>query len=85
MYVVGTEKNRPKQMFKLVDKKIFKYFTLKKCDNLDLFRPISQPKHMLWVLIRTVSMRSSFEHPEQMLKLLDKKKSIILSLKKLSI
>ena len=24
---------------------------------------ISQPKHMLWVLKRTVSMRRSFQHP----------------------
>ena len=34
---------------------------------------ISQPKHMLWVLIRTVSMRQFFEHPKRMFKLLGKK------------
>ena len=33
---------------------------------------ISQPKDMLWVLKRTVSM-SSFEHPKHMLKLMGKK------------
>ena len=36
-YVVGAQKNRPKQMFKLVSKKFFKYFTLRRYDNLDLF------------------------------------------------
>ena len=34
---------------------------------------ISQPKHMLWVLIRTVSMRRSLEHPKHMFKLMGKK------------
>ena len=34
---------------------------------------ISQPKHMLWVLKRTVSMDSSFEHPKHMLKLMGKR------------
>ena len=33
---------------------------------------ISQPKHILWVLKRTVS-DGSFEHPKQMFKLMDKK------------
>ena len=28
----------------------------------------SQPKHMLWVLKRTVSIRRSFEYPQHMLK-----------------
>ena len=31
---------------------------------------ISQPKHMLWVLKRTIS---SFEHPKHILQLMDKK------------
>ena len=30
---------------------------------------ISQPKHMLWVLKRPVSMRRFFEHPKHMLKI----------------
>ena len=34
---------------------------------------IFQPKHMLWVLKRTVSMRRFFEHPKHMLKLMGKK------------
>ena len=34
---------------------------------------ISQPKYMLWILKRTVSMRGSFEHPEHMLKIMGKK------------
>ena len=34
---------------------------------------ISQPKHMLWVLERTVSMRQFFEHPKHMFKLMGKK------------
>ena len=34
---------------------------------------ISQPKHMLWVLKRTVSMRGSFEHQKHMFKLIDEK------------
>ena len=48
-----------------------------------LFRPIdkhaffflliSQPKHILWVLKRTVSMRRVFEHPKHILKLVGKK------------
>ena len=38
---------------------------------------ISQPKHMLWVLKRTVSMR---RHPKHMLKLMGKKISTILHL-----
>ena len=33
---------------------------------------ISQPKHMLWVLKRTVSVGGSFEHPKHMLKLMGK-------------
>ena len=37
------------------------------------YYPISQPKHMLWVLKRTVSTRRSFEHPKYMFKLIDKK------------
>ena len=39
------------------------------------------PRHMLWVLKRTVSMRRFFEHPEHMFKLMDKK--IITFLRKL--
>ena len=31
----------------------------------------SLPKHMLWILKRTVSSRRSFEHPKQKLKLMD--------------
>ena len=34
---------------------------------------ISQPKHMLWVLKRNVSMRLFFERPKHMLKLMGKK------------
>ena len=34
---------------------------------------ISNTKHMLWVLKRTDETDSSFEHPEHMLKLMDKK------------
>ena len=34
---------------------------------------ISKPKHILWVLKRTISMRRSFEHPKHMLKLKDMK------------
>ena len=40
---------------------------------------------MLWVLKRTVSMRRFFEHPEQMLKLMDKKIFTILHSNILSI
>ena len=32
----------------------------------------SQPKHMLWVLKRTISMNGSFEHPKHMFELMDK-------------
>ena len=32
-----------------------------------------QPKHMLWVLKRTSSMRRFIEHPKHMLKLMGKK------------
>ena len=39
---------------------------------------ISQPKHMLWVLRRTVSMRRSFEHQKHMLNLMGKKIFVIL-------
>ena len=34
---------------------------------------ISQPKHMLWVLKRTISVRRFFEHPKHALKLMSKK------------
>ena len=34
---------------------------------------ISQPKHMLWALKRTVSMRRSYEQPKHMLKQMGKK------------
>ena len=34
---------------------------------------ISHPKHMLWVLKRTVSMRQSIEHSKHMFKLMGKK------------
>ena len=34
---------------------------------------ISEPKHMLWVLKWTVSMRRFFEHPQHMFKLMGKK------------
>ena len=34
---------------------------------------ISQPKHMLWVLKRTVSMRRFFKHPKHIQKIMDKK------------
>ena len=34
---------------------------------------ISQSKHMLWALKRTVSMRHSFEHLKQLFKLMHKK------------
>ena len=34
---------------------------------------ISQPKHMLWVLKLTVSMRRFFQHPKHMFKLMGKK------------
>ena len=34
---------------------------------------ISHPKHMVWVLKRTVSMRRSLEHPKHMFKLMGKK------------
>ena len=34
---------------------------------------ISQPKHLLWVLKRTISLRSTFEHPKDMFKLIGKK------------
>ena len=40
---------------------------------------ISHPKHVLWVLKRTVSMRRFFfEHPKHMLRLLGKNKMPIL-------
>ena len=42
---------------------------------------INQSKHMLWVLIRTVSVRQflwAFEHPKQMFKQTDKKRFSIL-------
>ena len=39
---------------------------------------ISQPKHMLWVLKRTVSMRQSFEHAKHMFRLKDKERNTIL-------
>ena len=38
---------------------------------------ISQPKHKLWVLKRTVSIRQLFEYPKQMSKRMDKKIFII--------
>ena len=40
---------------------------------IKIFFFISQHKHILWVLKRTVSMRRFFEHPKLMLKLMDKK------------
>ena len=39
--------------------------------NIDFL--ISEPKHMLWVLKRTVSMRRFFVHPKHMFKLMDYK------------
>ena len=42
---------------------------------------ISQQKHMLWVLRRTVSMKRSFEHPKHMLKLMGEKIFTILRYK----
>ena len=38
---------------------------------------ISEPKHMFWLLKRTVSLRRFFEHPKQVFKLMDKKKFTI--------
>ena len=53
--------------------------TLVKSAQQKLHFLISQPKHMLWVLKRTVSMRRFFfEHPKHMLKLTGKKISTIL-------
>ena len=37
---------------------------------------ISQPKHMLWVLKKYISMRWFSEHPKNMLKMMVKKKNI---------
>ena len=37
---------------------------------------ISQPKHMLWVLKRTVSMRRFFEHPKHIFEVMVKVKEI---------
>ena len=39
---------------------------------------ISQPKHVLWVLKRTVSMTGSFEHPKLLFKLIGKEINAIL-------
>ena len=46
--------------------------------QLKLFFLNTQPKHMLWILKRAVSVRRFFEHPKHMLKLMDKKISTIL-------
>ena len=42
---------------------------------------ISQPKHMLWVLKRTIAMRGFFKTPDNRLNLMNKKIFIILSSK----
>ena len=34
---------------------------------------IFQPKHVLWVFKRTVSMRRLFQHPKHMLEMMDSK------------
>ena len=39
---------------------------------------ITQPKHMLWVLKRTVSMKGSFGHPKHMFNLMGKEINAIL-------
>ena len=39
---------------------------------------IAQPRHMFWILKRTVLMRRFFEHPKHMFKLTDKEMNAIL-------
>ena len=46
---------------------------------------ISQPKHMLWVLKRTIWLKGYFGHPQHMLIMTDKKIFTIVSRKRLFI
>ena len=49
-----------------------------KCAYWNIIFFISYPKHMLWLLKKTVPMDDSFEHTKRMFKLMDKKAITIL-------